>query len=188
MVSVWEKSSEIKPFFCLLLLRLLRTWGAGTRLHPYDLNKQCALAQVTGAVEGGEDSWLFPWGSCRCQYEALGALVSITKPCWLLPDSDSQAKGEQESGFILWGCTPWPSGFLDCACMGLTLSRHMLYHISSWVTSRWFSENALRHISAFVCLTTGTALVHKLELSSAGKPPMPTENLWTEEWCADYDG
>lgn len=73
MVSVWEKSSEIKPFFRQLLQRLLRPWAAVTRLHPYDLNKQCALAEVTGAVEGGWDSWLFPWGSSRCQSAALGA-------------------------------------------------------------------------------------------------------------------
>lgn len=111
MISVWEKSSEIKPFFSLLLPRLLRPWAAGARLHPYDLNKQHALAEVTGAVEGGWDSWVFPWGNSRCQSEALGDLVSPTKPCWLLPDSDSQTKGEQESGFMLWSCTLWPSGF-----------------------------------------------------------------------------
>lgn len=86
---------------------------------------------------------------------------------------------------MLWNCTPWPRGFLHCCCMGLTLSRHMLYHICSWVTSSSFSENALRHISASMCLTTGTTLVHKHEFSLAGKPP--TQNLWTEKWCAGYD-
>lgn len=87
---------------------------------------------------------------------------------------------------MLWNCTPWPRGFLNCACMGLTLSRHMLYHTSSWATSSSFSENALRDISISMCLTTGTTLVHKHEFSLAGKPPM--QNLWTEKWCADHDG
>lgn len=105
LVSVWEKSSEIKTFFCLLLLRLLRPWAAGMRLHPYDLNKQHTLAEVTGAVEGG-------WGGCSPGAAPDATLRPWGLKCLLLNPAgcyQTVAHGLKEGSSLdlCFGIAPW---------------------------------------------------------------------------------
>lgn len=157
-----------------------------TELHPYDLNIQSALAQVTGAFEGGWDSWFVPpgqlqmpvWGLERLLVNPAGLHQTVTHRFCL-------TKGGKESGFMLWNCIHWPSGFLNCACMGLTLSRQRctIYALELQPARSHHPNPAhfrsIYYISTSMCLTTGATLVYKHEFPLAGK--LPIQNLRTEK-------